>query len=277
MSNPSLVVVIHQAKIEPWESIWRDGQVPTWINRYKDSFEIFNSSGLPMSRFWSRFDELHEKNRYSRSWGIWQGRLDHLFVPVLRRNLPPYLELQKDVIREILIKTNSSYIFAGRRLLGILEWFIKESSSNFIFLTTTSSLINLKLLSSQLDSFSVREPLYAGQLLGQLPNRFVSGAGQLINRRAAELVLRSARSFPHRMLNDAALGHLMREIGVRQTEIPWIWLHSQKEIKNYTDEDFSSTIHFRCKTDSVPRMDAEVMKSVHDRLMRLASKRIAEY
>ena len=269
MKNRKLLVAIAQAKIEPWENIWKFGQFPTWVDRYRSEFCIVNVSGLPMGRFLTKVDQVHERQRYRRFVGKWQGRLDYLFVPWLNRNIPEWNELNTKDIHEIRIETVASYLFAGRRLIGTLNWFVKETDYEFIFLTTTSSFLNLGLLSKKIEQFNPSEYVYMGQLLGDKPKQFVSGAGQLLSRATAELVLRNFKKFPQEMLNDAALGSLLRELNIKPTDHPWLWLRSEKEVKDLRLEDVRDVFHFRTKTFEPQRNDATIMRSLHECLVKM--------
>lgn len=277
MINSRIVVAIAQGKIEPWETIWLRGQLPTWINRYKNDFKIVNFSGLYMGKTWRIFDRLHEKNRYSTKYGKWQGRFDYLFVPWLRRNLPSWKQLPSSEVDEILIRTNSSYIFAGRRLLGTLNWFISETEFEFLFLTTTSSLVNLRVLEKRILEFDSDTFIYAGQLLGESPNEFVSGAGQLLNRKTAALVLENFKEFPHQMLNDAALGVHLRSLGVQPIAVPWIWIDAMKQVDQLNPRTLENTFHFRLKTHSLPREDDLLMVALHDALVSFHDEGLVDY
>ena len=275
--NASLIVAIGQAKSEPWESIWLNGQVPTWVSRFKNEVDIVNMSGKRLGYFWKRFDAFHERNRFSKRFGLWQGRFDYLFIPWLIRNIPPSKELAPSSIREIKVLTNSSYIFAGRRLIGMINWFLEETDYEFMFITTTSSFINVKQLIKHISGFKTDMPIYAGHLLGEFPEKFVTGAGQLINRKTAEIVVSNFRQYPHQMLNDVALGSLLRENGVSPIEIPWIWCKSVDEVLELSEENLSSTMHFRCKSSSNPRTDSEIMRALQQRLTGLSISGIGDY
>jgi hypothetical protein len=275
--DASLIIAITQAKSEPWESIWLNGQLPTWVGRFKDEVEIVNASGLSMGNIWKRFDSFHERNRYSKRFGLWQGRFDYLFVPWLARNIPSSKTLEPGVLREIQILTNSSYIFSGRRLIGLINWFVKETSYEFLFITTTSSFINVNQLCRHVSGFDRDVPIYAGHVLGESPEKFVTGAGQLINRKTAEIVVSNFRQYPHRMLNDVALGSLLLKNGVKPIEVPWTWCKSVDEVLELSEENLSLTMHFRCKTSSNPRTDSEVMTALHQRLTALSIAGIGEY
>lgn len=277
MNKATFAVLIAQAKTEPWESIWHEGQVPTWINRYKDKYPLINLSGMPMGVLWSKFDEIHESNRYSKDFGKWQGRFDYFLVPWLRRNLPATLEMPQSEIREIQVQTNSSYLFAGRRLMGAIKWFVEQSHYEFVFFTTTSSFINVKLLGEFLDSQDCERDVYAGQVLGTNTNRFVSGAGTLLNRITAVKIIKSYKKYPYSMLNDAALGVLLREIGILPQNIPWLWLESLDRLRNANDKDLTNTFHFRCKSQDLHRRDAQIMQSLHERLIKLTGLGLGVY
>jgi len=275
--NSSLVIAIGQAKSEPWESIWLNGQVPTWVSRFKNEVEIVNISGIRLGNLWKRFDSFHERNRYRKRIGLWQGRSDYLFIPWLTRNIPSSKELAPSSIREIKVLTNSSYIFAGRRLIGMINWFLKETDYEFMFITTTSSFINVKQLIKHISGFKTDIPIYAGHLLGEFPEKFVTGAGQLINRKTAEIVVSNFRQYPHQMLNDVALGSLLREKGVSPIEIQWIWCKSVDEVLELSEGSLSSTVHFRCKSSSNPRTDSEIMRALQQRLTALSISGIGDY
>ena len=276
-SKTSLIIALTQGKSEPWESIWLDGQWPTWVSRYKDEVEIVNTSGVKMGRLWKSYDKLHEHVRYSKEYGLWQGRLDYLFIPWLSRNIPKSLELTPSLIREIEVQTNSSYVFGGRRLLGLIDWFLRKTNYEYMFITTTSSLINVNQLIKEIQGLEYGIPIYAGHLLGESPEKFVTGAGQLINRETAKLVVSKFREYPHQMLNDVALGCLLRNKGVIPIDIPWIWCKSVDEILELSDERLSRTMHFRCKTLSQPRMDSEIMLMLHQKLIKLRGQGIGRY
>lgn len=77
----SVVIAIAQAKREPWEKIYQEGQLPTWISRFQNEVRIVNFCGLSMSRFWQIYDDFHERVRASRFWGRFQYRLDLLLYP----------------------------------------------------------------------------------------------------------------------------------------------------------------------------------------------------
>ena len=275
--NSSLIIAIGQAKSEPWESIWLNGQVPTWVSRFKDEVEIVNTSGKRWRNLWKRFDSFHERNRYSKRFGLWQGRFDYLFIPWLIRNITPTKELEPSSVREIQMLTNPSLIFAGRRLIGTMNWFLKETDYEFMFITSTSSFINVNQVIKHISGFKTDIPIYAGHLLGEFPEKFVTGAGQLINRKTAEIVVSNFRQYPHQMLNDVALGSLLRKNGVDAIEIPWIWCKSVDGVLELSEENLSSTMHFRCKSSSNPRTDSEIMRALQQRLIALSIAGIGDY
>lgn len=277
MDESNFLVMIAQAKTEPWESIWKEGQNPTWVNRYCQTFTIINVSGQAMGTALTAIDSIHEKIRYKSFLGKWQGRLDYAFVPLLRRELPGLIKIQESTIQELQVQTNSSYIFSGRRLLAQIKWFLENTDKEYLILTTTSSLWNLKSLQSFLPKFGLDNPYYAGHVLGDYPNQFISGAGQVINRTCASLIMKNLKHFPYRMLNDIALGTLLRKVGVTMVNIPWLWIQSLNELENTPDRSFNGKFHFRCKSSSFPRQDIRIMRAIHERLVSLQSQGKIDY
>jgi hypothetical protein len=232
-----------------------------------------------MGKAWTILDRNHELNRYKSHIGKWQGRADYVFVPWLRRNLPSWrpLQTEENGVEEIQIQTNSSYIFAGRSLLGVIKWFLQETNKPFLFLTTTSSFVNLRALNDCLENYKKDTPVYAGNLMGEGTRKFVSGAGQLINRTTAHVILENFRLYPHRMLNDIALSELLYNKGIKSEHIPWCWLKSEEEAQRIQLEKFPNVFHFRVKTDTNPRSDATLMKILHYRLSDMNDKGILRY
>ena len=171
----------------------------------------------------------------------------------------------------------SSYIFAGRRLLGAVNWFLNETKFEYLFLTTTSSLINVNQLISHIKQFDSEIPIYAGHLMGESPNKFVTGSGILMNRITARLIIDKFKEYPYEMLNDVALGMLLLKNGLKPFDIPWLWCKSVEDVLKIDDEALSRAMHFRCKTNSNPRIDSEVMASLHQRLLLLRGKGIGIY
>ena len=277
--NKKVVVAITQAKSEPWETIWREGQLPTWVNRYRNEFRIVNTSGIPMGKSWTFFDQMHERNRYKNQLGKWQGRADHIFVPWLRRNIPTWksLRAEESGIEEIQIQTNSSYIFAGRRLLGVIKWFVEQTQEPFLFVTTTSSFLNLRILEEKIEKYDSNSLVYSGHLLGDDSRKFVSGAGQLLSRSTAEVILENFRAYPHRMLNDVALSELLYSKGIVPEHIPWSWLRSEEEARLFEFKNSANIFHYRVKTKDYPRSDHRIMQIIHSRLLSLSERKLISY
>ena len=122
-----------------------------------------------------------------------------------------------------------------------------------MFITTTSSLINLKTLERTIMNYDVNIPVYSGNLLGENGTGFISGAGQLINRKTAELILENFKVYPHRMLNDVALAHLLSRSGIKPEHKPWLWIRSVEEARKVQLEKYPNVFHFRLKSETKPR------------------------
>lgn len=268
----SVVIAIAQAKREPWEKIYQEGQLPTWISRFQNEVRIVNFCGLSMSRFWQIYDDFHERVRASRFWGRFQYRLDLLFVPWLIRNIPKSKELVTNSISDIQIMTNASVFFSGRRWVGLINWFLEENNHDFLFIINSSSLINFRRLEEIISDLPTDQYVYAG-FVHKIPSgSFISGSGVLLNRMSAKVVISKFRKFPHRLLNDVALGTLLNKNGVPTRNLPWMPVKTINEVFQLSKEDLLSTFQFRCKTFSEPRRDSEVMRALHNRLISISDQ-----
>ena len=180
-------------------------------------------------------------------------------------------------IEEIQIQTNSSYIFAGRRLLGVIKWFVEQTQEPFLFVTTTSSFLNLRILEEKIEKYDSNSLVYSGNLLGDDSRKFVSGAGQLLSRSTAEVILENFRAYPHRMLNDVALSELLYSKGIVPEHIPWSWLRSEEEARLFEFKNSANIFHYRVKTKDYPRSDHRIMQIIHSRLLSLSERKLISY
>ena len=87
--NASLIVAIAQARSEPWESIWLNGQVPTWVSRFKNEVEIVTHPAYAWEIFGK--DSIHFTREIDTPRGLVYGRGDLIIFssPGLLETSPP--------------------------------------------------------------------------------------------------------------------------------------------------------------------------------------------
>ncbi len=110
-------------------------------------------------------------------------------------------------------------------------------------------------------------PLYAGNVLS---GKFVSGANRFFDRGALKLLIRRRILWNPIHLEDVAIGSFMHKQGVPITECSSISLSSLRDLEVISNTKLISEHHFRTKSYAHgKRLDAEIMKSLHERITKL--------
>ena len=174
--NNTVLIAICQGNIEPWTTIWREGQAKTWIQDKIYGCNVINLQSIDAPCLVKKFDEIHERNRYRKKMGLWQGRLDKLSSKFISKRIPKYSFNKNN--RILTVDSWSTYYLQGRRNIALYDWFLKYTNKDFLFVTNTSSYINQAHLLKIVQKFNPSDTIYAGYLLPESEReQFVSGAG----------------------------------------------------------------------------------------------------
>jgi hypothetical protein len=261
----SLLVAVSQANTEPWLTIWREGQEKTWLKSEVENVDVihFKSKSTPIVV--QVMDRFHEKNRYKKRFGLWQGRIDKVITRVISHKIPKYSFSYEDCL--LTVNSWSTYQLQGRRFIALYDWFLSKTDYKFLFTTTTSSYIIKKNLSNLIQKFDSRDLIYAGYLLPENQNKqFVSGAGTLLSRKCIESIVENWHKFKFDTLEDVSHGDLMRELRVTPIPLSRIELTSPESVAELSSSVLSEEFHFRCKSPAVPREDVQIMTQLHLKL-----------
>jgi hypothetical protein len=263
----TLLIAIGQANTEPWTSIWKEGQEKTWINYDSETPSIVHVQSIDAPYFFKILDALHEKNRYRKIIGTWQGRFDKITAKLISKKIPSY---KFDVNNQILMVNSwSLYFLFGRRAIALYDWFLKNTDKDFLFCTNTSSYINKKNLLSLVQKFDPADAIYAGYLLPEGERQqFVSGAGRLLSRKSIELIVNNWHKYTHEALEDVAHGRLMEGLGISPISLSRVSLPTSESVAALSDSVIQTEFHFRCKSQEVPRKDVEIMRLLHERVIK---------
>ncbi len=267
MTN-SLLVAVSQGNTEPWLTIWKEGQEKTWIKSKVRNVDVIHFKSKSTPSIIQEIDRFHEKNRYKKRIGLWQGRIDKIITKTISHRIPKYSFSYENSL--LTVNSWSTYQLQGRRFIALYDWFIRQTDYEFLFTTNTSSYINKKNLSNLIQKFDNRDLIYAGYLLPEdQKQQFVSGAGTLLSRGCIELIVDNWDKFKFNTLEDVSHGELMRELCVTPIPLSRVELASIDAVADLSSSVLTEEFHFRCKSPAVPREDVQIMTQLHLRVNNL--------
>jgi hypothetical protein len=143
--SDSIFCAITHGLYEPWIDILHSGQTPTWLsNNDLEGFEIHHFHGVPGNSLIIKYDKCHEKLRWTNRWVAMPLRkFDQILGFPLRNHIPKQTISRRLKLTHPVIEINFIDIYSTMKWkdLAILEYFYKHSSSNYLFMTTTSSYV----------------------------------------------------------------------------------------------------------------------------------------
>ena len=269
-----LCAVVH-GLYQPWISILENGQTPTWLSDgFPKNFSVVHFHGRPVGSLGRGIDRVHEKIR-------WGGRVPNQILRIIDRILmfPFLISIPKVTISNSLpactpgIRIEWPDIYATLRWkdLAIIEYFCKKTDFDFLFMTTSSSYIRPFKLIEYCSKFEVGD-VYAGSK--PYPDaEFISGANRILSRSTAEAVLSSRVFWDPAVIEDVALGDLIRKNGIEYQSYDQCNIPSLEYLESLSDEMLLSNYHFRVKSGSInERQDVQIMKRLSERFKQIESK-----
>jgi hypothetical protein len=266
-----LISVAHSLK-EPWFSIFRDGSAVTWIEtELPNGFDLVHFHGLKLSRFWTSWDSLHEKIRWTNRWVAAPLRWFDLLLGFPFLNYIPPVDTSSELTTKNLslrVKCKDVYQFLRWKDLAVLEYFVNQTSADYLFMTTNNSYVNFNKLNSLIETLSPLS-LYGG-VKAYEGATFAAGNNRILSRDVAIAILKNRRSFSSGYIEDVAMGALATKLGFKFQELRSLVVGSLAQLDETSDSDLSSNFHFRVKSGSITsRNDVEIMLKLHKRLLVL--------
>ena len=261
-----IAVVIADSPGEPFVAI-RDALHPLiWEKLSLSGVDVFYVKGKKSTFLQGLVNNLSESLRYSKIWPI-QNLLDRILLSKYNKILPPC------TVKENLIEVE---ICEGLRTLGVKMLsaysYLYRENYDYIFKTTLSSLVNESNFLDFIHKLPRNTIIYGGTPVNFGRHSFASGSNTLLSKQALGLLFRDLVHCNHGFLDDVAMGRIFEEI----TEItPIVSLHidSIDELNEIADLDLNQTIHFRCKSRVIPRIDVEIIQELRVRLRNLQNLR----
>jgi len=268
----SIFCAITHGLYEPWIDILHSGQATTWLsNAEVEGFEINHFHGVPGNKLVIKYDKLHEKLRWTNRWVAMPLRVfDQIIGFPLRRYIPKQEISRRLKLKHPVIEIRFIDIYATMKWkdLAILEYFFKNSTANYLFMTTTSSYVDSSKLMN-LVSRLPRTDLYAGAVAYSGAN-FAAGNNRLFSRDVVEKILNTRRKLDCGVIEDVALGNLCQLLGYSLYELPKINISSMDELDQLSDSSIEGNFHFRLKSGTASkRDDVKIMLKLHKRMEQI--------
>jgi len=271
----SIFCAITHGLYEPWIDILHSGQTPTWLsNNFIEGFEVHHFHGVPGNSLIIKYDKFHEKLRWTNRWVAMPLRkFDQILGFPFRHHIPKQKISRRINLKHPVIEINIIDIYATMKWkdLAILEYFIKHSSSNYLFMTTTSSYIRPAKL-SKLVADLPRTELYAGAV-AYAGADFAAGNNRLFSRDVVKKILDNRKKLDCGVIEDVALGNLCKVLRIPLIELPKCNISSLEELSSLTDVELKNNYHFRLKSGTISeRNDTQIMNELHKRFEGIDEK-----
>jgi len=156
-----------------------------------------------------------------------------------------------------ILETNvsESLINCGSKTLEAFK-LLKGLDFDFIFRTNSSSYVDKKLLKDYLRD-KPKKNFYSGVVGNHFGISFSSGSGFIITKDLVNLVLDKEKEWEHRLIDDVALGLLLRNYNVTPTPAP------RYDITILNDETPLNFYHYRLKSHD-RNIDMYRMEKLHE-------------
>lgn len=270
MSNSKIVVGILQVNADPWKSIYEIGQKPTWMTLCPPNVEIVNLFGNSPGKFFRAFDIVHEKIRWSPSMQGPLHQIDKLIGKFLKdkTNLNSIVH-KADYSTNIRVDFPATHLTLPNVELALFKYFIDETDADFLYMSNTSSYVNLNCLSYLISDFP-KSKIYGGTIQEFALIPYASGANRIVSRDLVKVLIEKFNTWDYQIVEDVSMGKILINESYIKKEIPSITIRNPSEIKILNENQLKTTAHFRMKSGSLKsRNDAELMKLLHERLITI--------
>lgn len=265
-----LVCVIH-GPYEPWLTILREGQLETWM-KPSPGLRIINVFGKPISKNYLKIDQMLYFKRWSPIAIVAYFSL--LIEALLKKivNLDHFRPKVKKInIDEPLstwtIQMPDSLLLQGVKNMATFRASLDEDF-DYLVTTITSSYLNIGLIKAYLADKPTKEFL-GGRIENSGNMKYQQGSFRVYSRDVVEYICENSKRYKHWQIEDIAMGNL---ISLRYEDFHLmnnVSVSSIKEASELTQNQFSSTMSYRCKSiDGDTRNDSEIMHYIHKRLQQ---------
>ena len=215
MKKSKILIVVEHGLYEPWINILNEGQRKTWLRwPLPESVKVIHLHGTPLTPIGWKLDRLHEKIRWTNRWvAMPLAWLDRFLLLPFRWYIPKISRSELLEIEEEVLHTHfpDSYLNFQWKFLALLKYFLEETDFDFIFATTTSSMIKPFALQRLVSKFNPEENIYAGVKPYEGAN-FAGGNNRLLSRSAANMIIENRWRIDPGTIEDKAMGELFSKL-----------------------------------------------------------------
>jgi hypothetical protein len=146
---------------------------------------------------------------------------------------------------------------------ALFKYFIEETTSDFLYMSNSSSYVNIENLLNFVSNLSPFE-IYGGTMNTFAGIDYASGSNRIISRDLVKYVIDNFDQWDFTYVEDVSLGKILEGKYSKNPKIKSLTLESENEIENLSSGTIKATIHFRLKSGSLKsRSDARLMRHVH--------------
>jgi hypothetical protein len=253
-----IIIVVGHALAEPWISLRRLGQEPTWLQACP--YPVVHAYGRPLGGFGRKVDILHERSRQHPVGRFIQRGFSKAYV-ARRSSLPTWIRTSDGIYVDI----PDTWFNGGWKFIASIASALNDNSWSFFYCTTNGSYINSQALGHAVERLPT-SGVYAGIRYMDRRENWLCGYSVLLSRDVAELIVQNHRHWDHSVHNDRALGRLMRAFGVATIELPHRSISDPRDVAEIPEAALRDVYNFRCKVPSDRTVDVQIMHALHKRL-----------
>lgn len=151
----------------------------------------------------------------------------------------------------------------GYKTIRTFEILLKNYDFDYVFRTNSSSYINIEKLLTYLEN-KPRKSFYHGLIGKHLDLNYASGSGYFLSKDLVEKIVENKNFWPHQLIDDLAIAHLLRDLNVYPSEAPRL------DIRNTPLPDtINQHFHFRCKTSGDRTGDVIIMNELENKFSEI--------
>lgn len=264
-----VAIIVTHANQEPYISILEGFRRPNLVQIDEFTFDIYYLVGRNSRILEDHIRRAVERIRYTSLWPILRV-YDSTLLRIASRNLPEVTLVIDSSGRNFLsIDTPEDQRHIATKVYSAVN-FCQSHNYEFLIRTTSNSILNLPRVLDLLRGSKKMDLLYAGrEVMSFKRPSFVSGSLLILNRNSMNYLLKERRNHDYGVLDDVAIGKIFNsEVEVSKRIISSVDYQDIKSVLDFPLDAVQSVLHFRCKANSTPRNDLELMSALAEKLQR---------